>query len=80
MSRPKSGQPPALERVDEVTWRIARDERRGMRTDGIVYADETLVAVGIGVIVAVGIGVAVGMGVTSATAPTVSEPASSFQS
>ncbi|HLA16897.1 MAG TPA: RtcB family protein [Candidatus Limnocylindrales bacterium] len=44
MSRPATGRPPALERVDEVTWRIARDERRGMRTDGIVYADETLVA------------------------------------
>ena len=42
--RPTSDRPPTLERIDEVTWRIARDERRGMRTDGVVYADETLIA------------------------------------
>ncbi|HXG40656.1 MAG TPA: RtcB family protein [Candidatus Limnocylindrales bacterium] len=33
-----------LERVDPVTWRIPRDERRGMRVDGIVFADDRLIA------------------------------------
>jgi tRNA-splicing ligase RtcB len=31
-----------VERVDATRWRIARDERRGMRTDGIVYANDRL--------------------------------------
>ncbi len=34
--------PVRLERIDEVRWRIPRDERRGMRVDGIVYADDSL--------------------------------------
>ena len=33
-----------LERLDAAHWRIARDERRGMRVDGIVLADERLMA------------------------------------
>jgi tRNA-splicing ligase RtcB len=37
------GTPIHLERLDEVRWRIPRDERRGMRVDGIVFADETLI-------------------------------------
>jgi tRNA-splicing ligase RtcB len=34
--------PVTLERIDEVTWRIPRDERRGMRVDGLVFADDRL--------------------------------------
>jgi tRNA-splicing ligase RtcB len=42
--RPGQGQPPPdLERLDAVTWRIARDDRRGMRTDGLVFASDALV-------------------------------------
>ncbi|MFZ5855020.1 MAG: RtcB family protein [Chloroflexota bacterium] len=32
----------AIERIDPYRWRIGRDERRGMRVEGIVYADERL--------------------------------------
>ncbi|HOK47434.1 MAG TPA: RtcB family protein, partial [Bryobacteraceae bacterium] len=32
-----------VERIDEVRARIPRDERRGMRTDVIVYANERLI-------------------------------------
>jgi tRNA-splicing ligase RtcB (3'-phosphate/5'-hydroxy nucleic acid ligase) len=31
-----------IEKLDDYRWRLPRDESRGMRTDGIVYADETL--------------------------------------
>jgi tRNA-splicing ligase RtcB len=33
----------ALERVDEVRWRIPCDGRRGMRVDGRIYADDRLI-------------------------------------
>jgi len=36
--------PVPLERLDAYRWRIPRDERRGMRVDGIVYADDRLMA------------------------------------
>ena len=36
--------PLAVERVDEWRWRIPRDERRGMRVDGLVFADDRLMA------------------------------------
>ncbi len=36
--------PVALEQVDEWRWRIPRDTRRGMRVDGLVFADERLMA------------------------------------
>jgi tRNA-splicing ligase RtcB len=36
--------PIRLERVDEVRWRIPRDAGRGMRVDGLVLADDTLMA------------------------------------
>ena len=36
--------PVALERVDEWRWRIPRDARRGMRVDGLVFADDRLMA------------------------------------
>jgi tRNA-splicing ligase RtcB len=36
--------PIELEQVDEVRWRIPRDQRRGMRVDGLVFADATLIA------------------------------------
>jgi tRNA-splicing ligase RtcB len=32
----------SVERVDAFRWRIRRDERRGMLTDGIVFADDAL--------------------------------------
>jgi tRNA-splicing ligase RtcB len=35
--------PPALERVDEVRWRIPRDRGAGMRVDGLVFADDALI-------------------------------------
>jgi tRNA-splicing ligase RtcB len=35
---------PALERLDDVRWRIRRDERRGMRVDGVVFANDALAA------------------------------------
>ena len=44
--RPDPGAPIGhlrLERLDENRWRIPRDERRGMRVDGIVFADEQLI-------------------------------------
>ena len=31
-----------IEKLDDYRWRLPQDESRGMRTDGIVYADETL--------------------------------------
>jgi tRNA-splicing ligase RtcB len=31
-----------LERIDAFRWRIRRDDRRGMRVDGLVYADDRL--------------------------------------
>lgn len=31
-----------VERLDAARWRIPRDERRGMRVDGIVFADDVL--------------------------------------
>ncbi len=36
--------PLELERLDAYRWRIPRDERRGMRVEGIVYADDRLMA------------------------------------
>lgn len=33
-----------IEPLDPYRWRIPRDERRGMRVDGIVYADDRLMA------------------------------------
>ena len=33
-----------LERVDAVRWRIPADGRRGMRVDGLVFADDRLIA------------------------------------
>ncbi len=54
MARPKATSPPErprsrvprgrvpLERLDAWRWRIPRDEGRGMRVDGLVYADEVL--------------------------------------
>jgi tRNA-splicing ligase RtcB len=41
---PSVGQPERLERIDEVRWRIPRDERRGMLVDGLVFADDRLMA------------------------------------
>ena len=35
---------PPIERIDDYRWRIPRDRARGMRVDGIVYADERLMA------------------------------------
>jgi tRNA-splicing ligase RtcB len=32
-----------LERIDDVSWRIPRSYRAGMRVDGIVYADDELI-------------------------------------
>jgi tRNA-splicing ligase RtcB len=32
-----------LERIDDTSWRIPKSYRAGMRVDGIVYADDTLV-------------------------------------
>jgi len=40
----RGGGPLPLERLDPYRWRIPRDERAGMRVDGIVYADERLMA------------------------------------
>jgi tRNA-splicing ligase RtcB len=36
--------PIRLEQIDAYRWRIPRDEHRGMRVDGIVFADERLIA------------------------------------
>ena len=36
--------PVAVERVDAWRWRILRDARRGMRVDGLVFADDRLMA------------------------------------
>ena len=32
-----------IEAIDALRYRIARDERRGMRTDVVVYASEALI-------------------------------------
>jgi tRNA-splicing ligase RtcB len=37
-------EPIGVERVDDVRWRIARDTRRGMRVDGLVFANDQLMA------------------------------------
>ncbi len=41
---PGGGVPLPVERVDEWRWRIPRDERRGMRVDGLVFASDRLMA------------------------------------
>ena len=33
-----------LERIDETRWRIPRSYKRGMRVDGVIYADDALIA------------------------------------
>ncbi len=33
-----------LERIDETSWRIPKSYRDGMRVDGVVFADDTLIA------------------------------------
>lgn len=33
-----------LERVDETTWRIPKDYKLGMHVDGVIYADDRLIA------------------------------------
>jgi len=33
-----------LERVDETTWRIPKDYKAGMNVDGVIYADDRLIA------------------------------------
>ena len=46
-SRPSGGglrQPVSLERIDEVRWRISRSQRPDMRVDGLVFADDDLMA------------------------------------
>lgn len=43
-SVPVASGPLRLERIDAYRWRIPRDERRGMRVDGVVYADDRLMA------------------------------------
>jgi len=40
MAREWSG---PLEQIDECRWRIPRDYKRGMRTDGIIYADKRMI-------------------------------------
>jgi tRNA-splicing ligase RtcB (3'-phosphate/5'-hydroxy nucleic acid ligase) len=41
---PGTGRPLALQQIDAWRWRIPRDEGRGMRVAGQVFADETLMA------------------------------------
>ncbi len=41
---PVPGDPPRLERIDEVRWRIPRDQRPDMRVDGLVFADDDLMS------------------------------------
>jgi tRNA-splicing ligase RtcB len=41
---PVPGDPPTLERIDEVRWRIPRDQRPDMRVDGLVFADDVLMS------------------------------------
>jgi tRNA-splicing ligase RtcB len=41
---PKESYRGPLEQIDEVSWRIPRSYRPGMRVDGIVYADARLIA------------------------------------
>ena len=36
------GGPPAVERLDDYRWRIARDRDQGMRVEGVVFADDRL--------------------------------------
>lgn len=38
----RAATPVHLERIDRCRWRIPRDEQRGMRVEGIVYADDEL--------------------------------------
>jgi tRNA-splicing ligase RtcB (3'-phosphate/5'-hydroxy nucleic acid ligase) len=38
------GRPLGFERLDDVRWRVPRDAARGMRVDGIVFADDALAA------------------------------------
>ena len=33
-----------LERIDETSWRIPKSYRPGMNVDGIIYADDALIA------------------------------------
>ena len=42
MAAPSTAQPVTLERIDAVRWRIPRDPARGMRVDGVVFADDVL--------------------------------------
>ncbi len=42
MAEHPRGEPVELERLDPFTWRIRRDSRRGMRVEGIVFADDRL--------------------------------------
>jgi tRNA-splicing ligase RtcB len=39
----KGGGSVVLERVDECSWRIPRGSRPGMRVDGLIFADDTLI-------------------------------------
>ncbi|KRT63568.1 MAG: hypothetical protein XU10_C0009G0015 [Chloroflexi bacterium CSP1-4] len=41
---PSATGPVPVERLDATRWRIPRDARPGMRVDGIVYADEAMMA------------------------------------
>ncbi len=41
---PPAATPVQLERLDEVRWRIPRDRKLGMRVDGLVFADDRLMA------------------------------------
>ena len=40
MARRRPGN--ALERVNDVCWRIPRQDRIGMRVEGLIYADDRL--------------------------------------
>lgn len=42
MAAPNTAQPVTLERLDAARWRIPRDPGRGMRVDGVVFADDVL--------------------------------------
>jgi len=41
---PASGPAVQLERIDDQTWRIARDASRGMRVEGLVFASDRLMS------------------------------------
>jgi tRNA-splicing ligase RtcB len=32
-----------LERIDEFRWRLPKNYKSGMRTDGVIYADERMI-------------------------------------